>query len=73
MTGAPEEMSYCHCQSCRSYSGGPVSTFLLFKAENVRVVRGVEFLGRFKRTEMSNRQFRKSCGGHLMAHHPPSA
>ena len=70
VTGAPEEMGYCHCSSCRSYSGAPVNAFTLWKAANVRVRRGAEFLGRFSKTEMSDRQFCTRCGGHLMTGHP---
>jgi hypothetical protein len=66
VTGAPEEMGYCHCGSCRSYSGGPVSAFTLWKSENVKVTKGAEFLGRFKKTEMSERRFCTRCGGHRM-------
>jgi hypothetical protein len=69
-TGAPEEMGYCHCRSCRSYSGGPVSAYILWKSENVRVTKGAEFLGRFKKTEMSERQFCTNCGGHITTYHP---
>ncbi|HEY0832285.1 MAG TPA: GFA family protein [Azospirillum sp.] len=69
-TGAPEEMGYCHCSSCRSYSGGPVSAFILWKSENVKVTKGAEFLGRFMKTEMSDRQFCTKCGGHIMTGHP---
>ena len=25
--GAPEAMGYCHCESCRSWSAGPVNAF----------------------------------------------
>jgi hypothetical protein len=70
VAGAPEEMGYCHCSSCRSYSGGPVSAFILWKAENVKVTKGAEFLGRFNKTGMSDRQFCTRCGGHLMTGHP---
>ena len=35
MTGAPEGMGYCHCRSCRSWSGGPVNAFTLWKPEAV--------------------------------------
>ena len=70
VTGAPEEMGYCHCNSCRSYSGGPLSAFILWKAENVRVTKGVEFLGRFNKTGFSDRQFCTKCGGHIMTEHP---
>ena len=45
-TGAPVEMGYCHCDSCRSYSGAPVTAFTLWKAGNIRVTRGAEWLGR---------------------------
>lgn len=69
-TGTPLEMGYCHCNSCRSYSGGPVSTFILWKAENVKVTKGAEFLGRFQKTETSDRQFCTKCGGHVMTAHP---
>jgi hypothetical protein len=70
VTGAPEEMGYCHCSSCRSYSGGPVNAFTLWKAENVRVAKGAEFLGRFNKTEFSGRRFCTRCGGHVMVDHP---
>lgn len=69
-SGAPEEMGYCHCSSCRSYSGGPVKSFILWKAENVRVTKGKAALGRYNKTGMSDRQFCMRCGGHLMTNHP---
>jgi hypothetical protein len=43
---------------------------MLWKRGNVRVTKGAELLGRFKRTEMSDRQFCLRCGGHLMTDHP---
>ncbi len=70
VAGAPEEMGYCHCNSCRSYTGGPLVAFVLFKAENVRITKGAELIGRFKKTEMSERQFCTKCGGHIMTGHP---
>ena len=38
--------------------------------ENVRVTKGAEFLGQFKKTEMSVRRFCTKCGGHVMVDHP---
>ena len=70
VTGKPEAMGYCHCSSCRSWSAGPVNAFTLWKPENVKVTKGKEFLGRFKKTEKSDRQFCTKCGGHIMTHHP---
>ncbi|MEO8672370.1 MAG: GFA family protein [Tahibacter sp.] len=70
VTGAPEGMGYCHCESCRSWSAGPVNAFTLWKPENVRVTRGAELIGHFEKTEKSDRQFCVQCGGHLMTRHP---
>ena len=70
VTGAPEEMGFCHCNSCRSYSGGPVNALTLWKRENVKVTKGAEFLGRFNKTEFSGRRFCTRCGGHVMVDHP---
>ena len=68
--GAPVEMGYCHCSSCRAYSGGPLCAYILWKAEDVRVTRGAEIIGRFNKTGMGERQFCTRCGGHLMTGHP---
>lgn len=70
VTGAPEAMGYCHCESCRSWSAGPVNAFTLWKPENVNITKGAEFIGHFKKTEMSDRQFCTQCGGHVMTDHP---
>ena len=71
VSGEPETMGYCHCRSCRSWSGGPVNAFSLWKPENVKVTAGAENLASFKKTELSHRQYCRKCGGHLMANHPP--
>jgi hypothetical protein len=68
-TGEPEAMGYCHCRSCRSW--GPVNAFSLWKPEAVTVTAGAENIATFQKTEMSQRQYCKKCGGHLMANHPP--
>lgn len=70
VSGVPEQMGYCHCNSCRSYSGGPVSSFTLWKDQNVKVTRGAEFVGRFNKSGFSDRQFCTKCGGHIMTGHP---
>lgn len=70
VAGPPLEMGYCHCRSCRSYSGTPVTSFILWKAENIRVIKGAGLIGRFNKTGMSDRQFCTVCGGHIMADHP---
>ena len=71
VSGAPEAMGYCHCESCRSWSAAPVNAFTLWKPENVTVTKGADKIGSFAKTPMSNRQFCTLCGGHLMSEHPP--
>jgi len=73
VSGEPEGMGYCHCSSCRSWSGGPVNAFSLWKPESVRVVEGAEHVAMFSKTAFSERQYCKKCGGHLMTNHPPIA
>jgi hypothetical protein len=68
--GEPLDMGYCHCDSCRRYSGAPLSAFTLWKPENVTVTRGEEFLGRYKSSEMSDRRYCTKCGGHVIVDHP---
>ena len=70
VSGEPEAMGYCHCRSCRSWSGGPVNAFSLWKPENVKVTAGAENIASFKKTELSHRQYCGKCGGHLMTNHP---
>ena len=71
VSGNPEAMGYCHCASCRSWSGGPVNAFSLWKPEAVRVTKGKEHLATFQKTPLSQRQYCTKCGGHLMTNHPP--
>jgi hypothetical protein len=68
--GEPEGMGYCHCRSCRSWSGGPVNAFTLWKPESVRITAGAENVGMFQKTPLSQRQYCTKCGGHLMTTHP---
>ncbi|MDP1751811.1 MAG: GFA family protein [Reyranella sp.] len=68
--GEPEGMGYCHCQSCRSWSGGPVNAFSLWKPGAVRVTAGAEQVATFRKTAASERQYCVKCGGHLMTSHP---
>jgi len=71
VTGAPEAMGYCHCRSCRSWSGGPVNAFSLWKTDAVKVKSGGEHIATFQKSPLSQRQYCKKCGGHLMTGHAP--
>ena len=70
VSGEPAGMGYCHCRSCRSWSAGPVNAFTLWKPDSVKVTKGQDQIGSFKKTPTSDRKFCKKCGGHLMTDHP---
>lgn len=42
VSGKPEAMGYCHCESCRHWSASPVNAFTLWKPEAVQVTSGAE-------------------------------
>src|ERR1700753_4001852 len=70
-SGSPEAMGYGHCAPCRSWSGGPVNAFSLWKPEAVRITAGSQHVATFAKTKMSQRKYCAKCGGHLMTDHPP--
>ena len=45
VTGEPEAMGYCHCESCRHWSAAPVNAFVLWKPEALKVPSPVEYVG----------------------------
>lgn len=77
LSGDPEVMAYCHCDSCRQWSASPVSGFTLWKPEHIKITKGKENIDGFTgnplsddRTIVSNRVWCKKCGGHLYTEHP---
>jgi hypothetical protein len=70
VTGAPAEMGYCHCSSCRAFSGAPVNAFTLWTPDQVKVTKGAEQIGRYNKVGTSDRQHCTKCGGHIMTAHP---
>lgn len=71
VTGEPAAMGYCHCQSCRNWSAGPVNAFSLWKPEALKITQGADDIGSYSKTPMSFRKWCKNCGGHLYGEHPP--
>ncbi len=70
VSGAPEAMGYCHCESCRSWSAGPVNAFTLWQTGSVRIAKGADHVGTHGKTERSERHYCTKCGGHIMTVHP---
>ena len=50
VSGEPDAMGYCHCDSCRHWSAGPVNAFTLWKPEAVQVTQGAESIGTYNKT-----------------------
>ncbi|AIE83703.1 GFA family protein [Fimbriimonas ginsengisoli] len=70
VTGESVGAGYCHCESCRSWSAGPVNAFTLWSPESVTITKGENLIGVYNKTERSSRKWCTVCGGHLMTEHP---
>lgn len=71
VSGEPAAMGYCHCESCRHWSAGPVNAFSLWQPGALKVTKGEEHVGTYNKTPTSYRKWCKKCGGHLFTDHPP--
>ena len=70
LTGDPAVQAFCHCSSCRGWLGAPIHAASLWPASAVKVVKGKDKLGLYKKTEASHRQFCTSCGAPVQVEHP---
>lgn len=70
VSGEPAAMGYCHCESCRHWSAGPVNAFTLWPPTALRVTRGADQIGTYNKTPMTHRKWCRRCGGHLFGEHP---
>lgn len=70
VSGEPAAMGYCHCESCRRWSAGPVNAFTLWRPEAVRITQGADNIGTYNNTPHSFRKWCKTCGGHVFTEHP---
>lgn len=70
VSGEPAAMGYCHCESCRHWSAGPVNAFTLWKPDALKVTQGASSIGTHHKTPISFRKWCKKCGGHVFTEHP---
>ncbi|SDZ77521.1 GFA family protein [Microbulbifer marinus] len=70
VSGEPAAMGYCHCESCRHWSAGPVNAFSLWQPEAVKVTEGEDKIGTYHKTPNSYRKWCQNCGGHIFSEHP---
>jgi hypothetical protein len=71
VSGQPAAMGYCHCESCRTWSAGPVNAFSLWNPESLRITKGAQSIAGFAKNPQSHRKWCTKCGGHLFTEHPP--
>ena len=70
VSGSPQAQGYCHCESCRKWSAGPVNAFTLWNPGALQVTRGVDKIGTYHKSANSHRKWCEKCGGHLFTDHP---
>jgi len=70
VSGTPVATGYCHCDSCRKWSAGPINAFSLWKPDALRITQGAENVATYNKTDRSFRKWCKTCGGHLFTDHP---
>ncbi len=77
LSGEPEAMAYCHCDSCRHWSASQVSAFTLWKPAALSIDEGAERIASFEQNPrsdhadvVSRRKWCSVCGGHLYTDHP---
>lgn len=70
VSGQPVAMGYCHCDSCRHWSAGPVNAFSLWQPQALRVTKGAANIATYNKTPISYRKWCTRCGGHLFTDHP---
>jgi len=75
--GDAEAMAYCHCDSCRRWSAGPLSAFTLWKPEKIEINKGEDKIQGYTGNPgsdhdgiVSMRKWCKNCGGHVFTEHP---
>lgn len=70
VSGEPAAMGYCHCNSCRHWSAGPVNAFSLWDPDAITITKGAANIGTYHKTDNSYRKWCKTCGGHFFSKHP---
>ena len=66
-------MAMANCSGTAQIWNSPVRDLpnrLVRGPENVKVTKGADQIGAYHKTETHHRQFRRTCGGHLMSSLP---
>jgi len=61
----PEELTNCHCQTCRRLSGAPFLTFADFPVSEIRWISGPDSLKKTHYSDIAERTHCPECGSHI--------
>lgn len=61
---------YCHCSECRRFSGSIFSAFGGIPKSDFRVVKGIEHIKHYRKSEKTVLGFCSECGSSLYADKP---
>lgn len=67
VSGEPLISGYCHCADCRVWSGTPITAWVKWPYEALRIAAGEASLITYAKTERTPRASCGKCGGHLGA------
>jgi len=70
VSGTPVVMGYCHCRDCAASAAAPINSFSFWPPDSVRITKGEDNIGTYNKTEISDRKFCKTCGGHIITDIP---
>jgi hypothetical protein len=60
-----ENMSFCHCTTCKKISGGVGTANARARSDSIRIVEGEELLRTYQPDEGSAKTFCTACGSNL--------
>ena len=60
-----ENMSFCHCTTCKKISGGVGTANARARSDSIRIVEGEELLRTYQPDEGSAKTFCSACGSNL--------
>lgn len=64
----PYDTGWCHCDTCRRFSGSPAMTFSTVPLSDWQVETGAEHIRKVKTSSFGERQFCGKCGTGLTIH-----
>ena len=65
LTGAPDRLRHCHCESCKKLSGGGGTVNLRLRSSAIRLLEGEDLIQTYRPPGGSAKSFCRACGSNL--------